>query len=197
MNKHEHNSKGIGNLQRKIEALDGVERMKNFPPEEILQMLDIKKNDNILDLGAGTGYLSIPSAQMVDGLVYALDMDPKILEVIDTKSKDKNITNIKLIEGRLDNIPLTDDSIDIALASLVLHEVNPLSKTLNEIKRVLKDGGHFLCFEIEKKESHITGKPMPPRISSLDMEKELIDAGFKITQKVFPDDLHYIFIVKK
>ncbi|MDD7795889.1 class I SAM-dependent methyltransferase [Clostridium sp. 'White wine YQ'] len=184
-------------LQRKIEALDGVERMKNFPPEEILQMLDIKKNDNILDLGAGTGYLSIPAAQMVDGLVYALDMDSKILDVLDTKARDKNITNIKLIEGRLDNIPLPDDSVDIALASLVLHEVNSLSNTLNEIKRVLKDGGHFLCFEIEKKENHIAGKPMPPRISSLEMEKELIDAGFKITQKVFPNDSHYIFIVKK
>jgi|GEM_PF-4170706 len=60
-------------------------------------MLPIKKTDNILDLGAGTGYLANTAAQMVDGLVYALDMNPKMLTIIESKAQDENITNIQLI----------------------------------------------------------------------------------------------------
>lgn len=37
--------------------LDNAERCNNFPPEKLLELLPIRKIDNILDLGAGTGYL--------------------------------------------------------------------------------------------------------------------------------------------
>lgn len=197
MEKHQHNSKGAQQLERKIKFLDGVERRKEFPPEEVLQMLAIKKTDNILDLGAGTGYLTIPAAQMVNGLVYALDMDEKMLEIIDCKAQDESITNIQLVKGSIDNIPLPDYLIDIALASLVLHEIKPLSTTLQQIKRVLKDGGQFMCLEYEKDESAIEGPPMQIRVPSSVMEQELENAGFNITQKIFLRKNIYIITAKK
>ncbi|MDB1954970.1 class I SAM-dependent methyltransferase [Clostridium tertium] len=61
-------------------------------------MIPIKKSDSILDLGAGTGYLSIPAAKIVDNIIYALDLDLKILNFIQAKAKDKNITNIKSLQ---------------------------------------------------------------------------------------------------
>lgn len=197
MKKHQHNFKKMQQqLSRTVEYLDSPERIKAFPPKELLQMLPIKKTDNILDLGAGTGYLAIAAAQMVNGLVYALDMNPNMLTIIESKAHDENITNIQLVKGNINDIALTDNSIDIVLASLVLHEVKPLSKTLQGIKRVLKKGGYFLCLEFEKKESAIDGPPMHIRIPSSVMEEELINAGFSIIQKLFPNDLLYIFIVK-
>ncbi|SMC16778.1 Methyltransferase domain-containing protein [Clostridium acidisoli DSM 12555] len=197
MEKHQCNSKETQQLERKIKFLNGVERRKEFPPEEVLQMLAIKKTDNILDLGAGTGYLTIPVAQMVHGLVYALDMDEKMLEIIDCKAQDESITNIQLVKGSIDNIPLPDDSIDIVLASLVLHEIKPLSTTLQQIKRVLKDGGQFMCLEYEKNESAIEGPPMQIRVPSLVMEQELKNAGLNITQKIFLRKKIYIITAKK
>ena len=196
MKKDQHNLKEMQQLSRTIEYLDNPERIKAFPPEELLQMLPIKKTDNILDLGAGTGYLAITAAKMVHGLVYALDMNPKMLTIIESKAQDENITNIQLVKGSIDDIPLPNNSIDIVLASLVLHEVNPLSKTLQQIKRVLKEGGYFLCLEFEKIESVIDGPPMHIRIPSAIMEEELINAGFSIIKKLSPSDFLYIFIVK-
>ena len=90
-----------------------------------------------------------------------------------------------------------DNSINIVLASLVLHEVNPLSKTIQQIKRVLKKGGYFLCLEFEKTESATDGPPMHIRIPSVIMEKELINAGFNIVQKVFPSESMYIIVAQK
>ena len=196
MKKNQHNLKEMLQLSTTIEYLDNPERIRAFPPKELLQMLPMRKTDNILDLGAGTGYLAITAAQMVEGLVYALDMNPKMLTIIESKAQDENITNIQLVKGSIDDIPLSDNSIDIVLASLVLHEVNPLSKTLQQINRVLKEGGYFLCLEFEKTEIATDGPPMHIRIPSSIMEEELINAGFSIIKKLFPSDLLYIFIVK-
>lgn len=197
MEKHIHNSKETQRLSRKIEALDKPERIKAFPPEEILQMLPIKKSDSILDLGAGTGYLTIPAARKVSGSVYALDKDLKMLEVIDSKAKNEGISNIQLLEGSIDNIPLADVSADIVLASLVLHEVKPLSGILQQVKRVLKDGGYFLCFEYEKTESYTEDPPMDIRIPASVMEQELAEAGFCTTKKLYLRDNLYILIAQK
>jgi ubiquinone/menaquinone biosynthesis C-methylase UbiE len=197
MEKHQHNSKEAKHLKRIADYLESQERRKLFPPEGFLKMLPLKKSDTILDLGAGTGYIAIPAAKMVEGLVYALDKDPEMLEVIKSRAQDEHITNIKSVKGSIDDIPLPDDSIDIVLASLVLHEVKPVSKSLQQIKRVLKEGGYCLCFEFENKESPIKGPPMNIRISSSTMEQELINAGFTIIQKSFPRDHVYIFVVKK
>lgn len=67
-----------------MSRLDNPERRKKFPPEKLLELLQIDKKDNILDLGAGIGYFTIPAAQMTDGSVFALDIEPKMLEEIQT-----------------------------------------------------------------------------------------------------------------
>lgn len=196
MEKHHCHSREINHFKRKIENLDNSNRNKNFTPEELLKMIPINKSDIILDLGSGTGYLSIPASKMVDNIVYALDIDSKMLDFIESKARDKNITNIKSIQGSIDNIPLSDNSIDIVLASLVLHEVNPLSKALDQIKRVLKENGYFLCLEFEKKDLN-NGHKMHPRIHSSEMDHELKSAGFNIEKKLSLDDSLYILIAKK
>ncbi len=197
MEKHEHLSKEMQLLARKVQFLDGAKRIKALPPEELLNMLFIKKIFNILDLGAGTGYLTIPAAKMIDGLVYALDIDSKMLEIIDSKAKEQNASNIKLIESGTDNVPLPDGSIDIVLASLILHEVRPLSETIFQINRVLKEGGQFMCLEYEKTDSAADGPPLHIRVSSSVMERELKNIGLSVTHKVFLKDSLYVIIAKK
>lgn len=194
MEKEHRHSEKMGRFAKKVEFLDDPARRGDLPPEKLLDMLPIKKADNLLDVGAGTGYLAIPAAKLVEGSVYALDLDSKMLEIIKAKAKDENLTNVQAIKGNIDDIPLPDDSIDIVMASLVLHEVNPLPQSLQQIKQVLKQDGYFVCVEFEKKDKSPDG---PPRISSSEMEQEVINAGLTITQKLFPTDSLYIFIAKK
>ena len=197
INNHQHCSKGIGHLECKVSFLDNLERRNIFPPEELLEMIPLKKRDNILDLGAGTGYLTMAAAKFTEGTVYALDIDPNMLNIIDTKAKNENITNIKFIEGSVDDIKLSDSSIDVVLASLVLHEINPLAKALKTVKDVLKYGGEFLCLEFEKEDNSSNGAPSHIRISSSTMEQELINAGFTIEKKLFLKESLYVIIAKK
>ncbi len=192
-----HHVMGEQNFINKIHFLDGAMRKRISAPEDILNLLPIQKKSRILDAGAGSGYLTLPAAKRTDGAVYALDIDSRMLDVIGLKAKSENITNIQLTQGGIDPIPLADDSVDIVLASLILHEVGPLSPALMQMSRVLKTGGYFLCVEYEKEESTVQGPPMHIRISSVQMEQELISAGFHIEQKVFPGESIYIITARK
>ncbi|WP_018131608.1 class I SAM-dependent methyltransferase [Effusibacillus pohliae] len=180
----------------KMEMLDNPERRKALPPDQLLQLSAIGRDDVVLDLGAGTGYFTLPAANMTDNKVYALDIEPKMLSVLKSKLEELHIENVEPVEGKIENIPLPDSSVDRVIASFVLHEVEPLSKGLEEIQRVLKKNGTCFCLEWEKKPME-QGPPLHHRIHSTDMRKAMETAGFEIVKSLFPTDFHYILVVRK
>ncbi|MVO98245.1 class I SAM-dependent methyltransferase [Paenibacillus lutrae] len=159
------------NVQRKIKNLENIER---FPPDHLFEYLPLKKSDRVLDLGAGTGYISLPLAEQVQS-VCAVDYDEDILKYLEKAAGERNITNIEYVAGNFKDIPLENESFDKAIASISLHEVSPLAEALQEIYRVLKDNGLFLCIELEK-----TEKFSGPRVSAEEMEVKIREAGFSI-----------------
>lgn len=198
-NNHTHSHQIIDNqsFRNKIDFLDGDMRKRTLPPEEILNLLPIQNKSCVLDVGAGSGYLTIPAAKCTNGTVYALDIDARMLNVISSKAQSEDIPNIQLIQGGVDHIPMADNSVDVVLASLILHEVGPLAPVLKQVNRVLKVGGYFLCLEYEKEESAAQGPPMHIRISSAEMEKELISGGLIVEQKRNFKESIYIITARK
>jgi ubiquinone/menaquinone biosynthesis C-methylase UbiE len=181
-------------IKKIVEFLENPNKRGDIPPEQLLQLIPIKIDDNILDLGAGSGYITIPAAKYVKGVVYALDINSTMLEIIKSKAKQENIGNLVTLEASIDNIPLENSTIDISLASFVLHEVMELSIALEKINQVLKKNGHFVCIEFEKNEPY---EEPHPRISSTTMEQEILKAGFHVIEKIFPTKGVYIIIAKK
>lgn len=145
----------------KLERLDNPERRKALPPDELLKKLPIEKEDNILDLGAGTGYFTLPAARMTNGTVYALDVEPQMLAFLKERVEADAVTNVELVQGEIEEIPLADHIVNHVIASFVLHEVEPLSKGLQEVYRTLQVGGHLFCLEWEQKEEE-KGPPLNP-----------------------------------
>ncbi|MEK3702585.1 methyltransferase domain-containing protein [Paenibacillus sp. FSL R7-0198] len=162
-------------IQRKIEHLENIER---FPAEELFEFIQLNKEDELLDLGAGTGYISFAFANYVKRVV-ALDYDNDILQYLEVKAKEKGITNIETIAANFKEMPLGNERFEKAVASISLHEVQPLSIVLGEIHRLLKDKGIFLCIELEK-----SVMPTGPRVSSKVMEEEIIKAGFSVINTI-------------
>lgn len=193
---HHHNHENH-DITKIVEFLDNDKRNETYSPEKILGLLPINKDNIILDLGAGTGFLTIPSAKSTDNTVYALDLNEKMLDIVALKSKEKDIKNIELIKSSIDAIPLDDNSIDISLASLILHEVKSLPKTLAEINRVLKNHGHLLCLEYEAEDTYIEGPALNIRIPSKTMSDELSRLGFTIINKVYITSSIYVLVSKK
>lgn len=184
----EHHHKG------KMSYLENPARKDELSPEKLLGLIPIKATDTVLDFGAGTGYFTIPTAKAVKGNVYALDMDTEMLNIIKMKALQAGTQNIIPVLTDGSEIPLPGESVNLVIASLVLHEIRPLDQTLTQIKNVLKDGGHLICIELEPKSE---SSHKAPRISSTGMEQEMKDAGFRIVEKVFPSESLYVLIAQK
>ncbi len=57
-------------------------------PGKIVSLLNLKSNDVVADIGAGTGYLSFRIAPLLtDGKVLAVDVQPEMLEIIELFEK--------------------------------------------------------------------------------------------------------------
>lgn len=184
---HGKHSKG------KISYLESPERRKEFSPEQLLDKIPLKESANVLDFGAGTGYFTIPIAKRTKGSVYALDIDTAMLKIIEEKALKEKLPNIISVNKSIENSSIPDESIDVVIASLVLHEIQPLAPLLEQIRNILKKEGYFICLELKPKGSADKG----PRITMEEMESEIKEAGFQIIKKHFPSESLYMFIGQK
>lgn len=192
-----HAEAGAQNHQNKIAFLDGDVRKRILSPAEILGQLPISPDSHILDIGAGSGYLSIPAAKLTGGPVFAMDMDARMLAVIAEKARAEGLATIELLQGDIHKIPLPDACVDVVLASLILHEARPLDTVFNGIARLLKTGGYFLCVDYEPEENHTAGPPMQLRISAAALKLELEQRGFHILQHRTPGESIYLITAQK
>lgn len=178
----------------KIAYLESRERRGEFSSEQLFSKIPLQQSDNVLDFGAGTGYFSLPLSKKVNGKVYALDIDQSMLDIIGSKAMEEHITNIVPLHAGSGGIPLPDASIDLVIASLVLHEIKPLAPTLDVISNVLKENGYLVCIELEPKSEPLQ---KAPRITAAGMEEAITTAGFRITKKFFPTASLYVLIARK
>ena len=197
MNNIKKSHDGDQKFLNKIAFLESKQRERLLPPEVLIDEMPIKESHTLLDIGAGSGFFTIPMAKKTKEIVYALDFDSRMLNVISEKAIKEDLQNIKLIESTIEALSLEDESIDFVMASLILHEVESLSKVLSKLYEVTKIGGHLLCLEYEKDEKIIEGPPMDIRISSTDLEQSLLNSGFKSTKITKINDSIYTILAKK
>jgi ubiquinone/menaquinone biosynthesis C-methylase UbiE len=193
---HNHNQQDQKFLT-KMAFLDSKQRERLIPPEVLINQMPIHNNHTLLDVGAGSGFFTIPMAKKTLNKVYAMDPDKHMLSVIEAKAKEKGLHNIELLQETIENLKLQNDSIDFVMASLILHEVKSLTIALTKIFEVLSVGGHLLCLEYEKDDLIIEGPPMSIRIKSEDLEKTLLTLGFDIVKKTKINDAIYTVLAVK
>lgn len=127
-----------------VHKLENPDRLTFMPPEEVVAALKLRVGSMIADIGAGTGYFAIPVAKAIGprGLVYAVDVEPSMLRMLDEKLGAPDAPdNIRLVQGDAANTTLPDGKCDLALIANVWHEVEDHVPVLREMSRILKPGG--------------------------------------------------------
>ncbi|HET7657527.1 MAG TPA: class I SAM-dependent methyltransferase [Bacillales bacterium] len=161
----------------KADKLLSDDRKKHLPAEEILKKMELHKQDVAADLGAGNGYFTIPIAQYTENTVYAVDIEPKMIEMLKSRAAAEQIHNIQDVTSGLEEIPIGDHTVDKVLISFVLHEVPNIQNTLDEIKRILKPDGMLFLIEWKAVEMD-DGPPLHERIPSETLGEILQKHGF-------------------
>jgi ubiquinone/menaquinone biosynthesis C-methylase UbiE len=99
------------------------------------------------DIGAGEGDLSLLFARSCQQ-VYAIDLNEKMLQIINKRAQQAGITNIITKQGDLEAIPLPDNSMDLVIMSHVLHHLPNPESAFPEISRILHTDGKFLLLDL-------------------------------------------------
>jgi ubiquinone/menaquinone biosynthesis C-methylase UbiE len=173
-------------------------RKKILPAKKILLDIGLKEGDIFADIGSGIGYFSLPASEVVgnSGKVYAMDISKDMLDEVKKNIDNKHISNIELVKTYEDNLVISDSIIDIAFTSTVLHEVDDLSCILNEIKRVMVNGGKFIIIEWNDVKKAL-GPPMKHRISSDRLSKNLKENGFHSIKVKNMNEYFYVITCSK
>ena len=113
--------------------------------------LNLKKRNFILDLGSGTGdiicQINRELKQNFNYLTYLVDPNIEMIKQGTKKIQGKNIMWLASYGERL---PFKDNKFDLVTMSFSLRNVKNMKTTLNEVNRVLKKNGQFLCLEFGK-----------------------------------------------
>lgn len=101
------------------------------------------------DLGCGTGYILEALAPLVSR-AYGIDASPGMLQKVREKMQSAGYRHVNLIEGRLDALPLAENSLDLAFSNMVLHHLPQPAAALNEAFRVLRPGGRYIVTDLDE-----------------------------------------------
>ena len=131
-----------------INWLERSEREKEEDVSTLIKNMKIKTNDTIADLGAGSGYHVFKMAPLAEnGLVYAVDIQPKMVETIELKKRSKRMSNIETVLGSEKSINLPKNSLDKILLVDVYHEFSYPIELVKSIKNALKPNGQLFLIE--------------------------------------------------
>lgn len=159
--------------------LDSEKRRELLPPEQTLINLHLQEGDIMADIGCGIGYFTIPASKIVgkNGKIFAMDILPEMLNDIEIKLSDNNISNIETVLTEENNLKLTDNKVTFAFISLVLHEADEKENFLSEVKRIITPNGKIAIVEWEKVNSEF-GPPIDHRLDRIYLAKMLDSLGF-------------------
>jgi ubiquinone/menaquinone biosynthesis C-methylase UbiE len=149
--------------------LEDPERLKWLPPAEVLSRLHLHHGGRIADVGAGTGYFSIPIAKAVGeaGKVFAVDVQPEMLDKLRQELEQwDSPRNISLHLGAATQLPLPDDSVDVAFYANIWHELDDQDAALLEAIRVTKTNGKIALLDWRSDKESPPGPPQEHRISA-------------------------------
>jgi ubiquinone/menaquinone biosynthesis C-methylase UbiE len=102
---------------------------------------------DVADLGAGEGTLSQILAQSARKVI-AIDISERMVEVGAQLAKENGFKNLEYRIGDLEDPPIADDSIDLAIFSQALHHANSPQKAIAAARRILRSGGRLVILDL-------------------------------------------------
>lgn len=151
---------------------------------DLLDNVQVGTDDYLLDIGCGTGMVTLPAAQRA-GRVIGLDMTPNMLDRLREKSRRQSGRRPALVRGDARFLPLETDSHTVVTTSFMLVHLSTEDKrrVFSDVRRVLSSQGRFGCLTSR----HSVGDAYP---TQAEWHRWLTEAGF---DEVTIDDVRDIY----
>lgn len=174
-------------------VLEGPDRDAWQEPELIMDALGIFDGAVVADVGAGGGWFTVRLAQRVgpNGLVYAEDIQPQMIESINRRVRRAGLTNVQAIIGTPSN-PMLPGPIDALLMVEVYSQVEDPVTLLRNVMPRLKPGGRVGIVEY-RLDGGGPGPPLDERVEPETVIRDARAAGFRLLAR--EDEFRYQYLL--
>ena len=133
-------------------TLEGAARVARMQVPRVIETLVIPPGSKVADIGAGSGLFSRPIAQHIGraGVLYAVDIDPGLLKIIDRRSQEEKLTNIRTVLAATDD-PKLPEPVDLAFICDALHHIGNQAAYLKTLAKYVKPGGRIAVIDFSEK----------------------------------------------
>jgi ubiquinone/menaquinone biosynthesis C-methylase UbiE len=205
----EHDPDGIGKfyLGREIahvmghQAADWLERPEREieeRPDLLLEALHIKPGQSVADIGAGSGYFTRRLARLVGekGTVYAVDIQPEMLDLLTNKMAELKIGNVKPILGDVADPHLPPSSVDLILMVDVYHEFDHPYEMVRQMIPSLRPGGRLIFVEFRGEDPKVPIKRVH-KMTEAQLRRELAVHPLQWVEAIEVLPRQHIFTARK
>jgi ubiquinone/menaquinone biosynthesis C-methylase UbiE len=150
----------------------------------MLQALDVRPGQTVCDMGCGNGFYTLQLAKLVGprGLVYAVDIQPEMLQMLARNAAEASLTNIRPVLGTPIDPRLPAGEIDMMLCVDVYHEFSHPEAMLAKIKESLAPDGNLVLVEFRGEDPAVPIKPLH-KMTKAQVRAELEPAGFEMVRE--------------
>jgi len=172
-------------------------------PGETLRSLGVSEGDSVVEVGSGNGYFALPAARIVEPApVYAVELDCELLSESVRHAEMNRIDN--LVPVHADATSLSEHvpgGVETALVANVLHGVENKVGLAREVHDVLSSDGRLAVLnwrDVPMEETTLEGEQRGPptglRMSPVETEEVVTEAGFELLRSVELPPYHYAVV---
>lgn len=144
------------------------------------EWLAVQPGQAVADFGCGNGYHTLPLAKAVGaaGTVYAVDLQPQMLTLLEQRCEQQQIGNVNFVTATLDDPNLPANSCDLILLVDVYHELSHPVRVMAKLQKALKPAGRVVLVEFRKEDDQVPIKP-EHMMTKAQIVREMASHGFR------------------
>jgi ubiquinone/menaquinone biosynthesis C-methylase UbiE len=177
MHKHGGHHPRFDDPKKWSERFDNPERDTWQMPDRIIASLALRPSDTIADIGAGTGYMAVRFARVVEGgSVFAVDIEPSMVKYMTERAKSEGLGNMRAIVGSASS-PSLPQPVDVVFLLNTYHHLSDRTAYFKRLRASLKPAGRVAI--VDYRPESPAGAPKHMRLSAERITAEMTAAGYR------------------
>jgi SAM-dependent methyltransferase len=178
MSQADHFERHFDNAEEWAKSFDDPARDAWQMPGRVIAALQLRPGQIVADIGAGTGYFSIPLAKSAAApKVYAVDIEPSMVDHINRRAAQAGLTNVVGVLAGADRTNLPE-AVDVVLIVDTYHHIPNRVAYFTALKAQMKPGATLAIVDFRKNAP--SGPPVEFRFTPDEISAELAQAGFTL-----------------
>jgi cyclopropane fatty-acyl-phospholipid synthase-like methyltransferase len=162
---------------RYAKSFDDPARDQWQMPDRVIAALALKPGMSVADIGAGTGYFASRLARVPGATVFAVDIEPKMVEYLKGRAAKEKLTNVTPVQAAAES-PNLPSPVDVILVVDTYHHLPNRAQYFRALRKSLKSGGRIAIVDFRKDAPD--GPPAHFRFTPQQIESEMKDAGYQL-----------------